>query len=81
MNPTARWPLGWTNTSKLWVGALNNMANAVSNAVSMPRECFPKILEFMKRNWPGAARISFIKGNHGFYNGAKPKKIQIDFLV
>ena len=29
----------------------------------------------MKRNWPGAARIWFIKGNHGFYNGAKPKNI------
>ena len=34
----------------------------------------------MKRNWLGAARIWFIKGNHGFYNGAKPKKIEIDFL-
>ena len=34
----------------------------------------------MKRNWPGAARIQFIKGNHGFYNGAKPKKNEIDFL-
>ena len=34
----------------------------------------------MKRNWPGAARIQFIKGNHGFYNGAKPKFFEIDFL-
>ena len=27
------------------------------NAVSMPIQCFPKISEFTKRNWPGAARI------------------------
>ena len=33
----------------------------------------------MKRNWPVAAHIRFIKGDHGFYNGAKSKKIQIDF--
>ena len=46
----------------------------MANAVSMPRECFPKISEFLKRNWLGAARIQFIKGNHGFYNDAKPKK-------
>ena len=36
------------------------------------REGFPKVSEFLKRNWPGAARIYFIKGNHGYYNGAKP---------
>ena len=52
----------------------------MANAVSMPRECFPKISELMKRNWPGAARILFIKGNHGFYNGAKPKNFEIDFF-
>ena len=68
--------LGWTNTPEWWVGAQYNMANAVS----MPRQCFPKISEFMKGNWPGAARIQFIRGNHGFYNGAKPKKIEIDFF-
>ena len=39
----------------------------------MPRECFPKIPELMKRNWPGAARIQFIKRNHGFYIGEKFK--------
>ena len=43
----------------------------MANAVSMPRECVPKISEFFKRNWPGAAGIEFIKGNHQFYNGAK----------
>ena len=68
--------IGWTNPSKLWVGAQDNMANAVS----MPTECCPKNSEFMKRNWPGAARIQFIKGNHEFYNGAKPKIFLIDFF-
>ena len=52
----------------------------MANAVFLPRECFPNISEFLKRNWPGAARIKFIKGNHGFYNRAKPKKNEIDFL-
>ena len=52
----------------------------MANAVSVPRECFSKISEFMERNWTGAARILFIKGNHGFYNVAKPKKIEIDFF-
>ena len=60
--------LGWTNNIKLWVGGQVNMANAVS----MPRECFPKISEFFKSNWTGAASIQFKKGNHEFYNGAKP---------
>jgi hypothetical protein len=48
--------------------------------MSIPTECCLKISEFMKRNWPGAARILFIKGNHGFYNGAKPKIFEIYFL-
>ena len=52
----------------------------MANAVSIPTECCLKISEFMKRNWPVAARIKFIKGNHGFYNGACSKKIEIDFL-
>ena len=34
----------------------------------------------MKRNWPGAARIYFIKGNNEFYNGEKPKNIETDLL-
>ena len=29
----------------------------VANDVSIPRECFLKISEFLKRNWPGATRI------------------------
>ena len=35
----------------------------------------------MKRNWPGAARIQFIKGNHGFYNGARAENFEINFLT
>ena len=62
--------VGWTNITKLWVVGQDNMANAVS----MPREYFPTISKFSKRNRPGAARIQFIKGNHAFYNGAKPKR-------
>ena len=46
----------------------------------MPREGFPKIFEFMKRNWPGAGHIYVIKGNHGFFNGAEPKIIKLTFL-
>ena len=34
----------------------------------------------MKRNWPGAARILFIKGNPEFYDGAKAENFEIDFL-
>ena len=45
--------LGSPNTPKLWVGR----SFIVANAVSMPREWFPKTSEFIKRNWPGAARI------------------------
>ena len=45
----------------------------MANALSMPGECFPKISELMKRNWPGAARILFIKGNHEFIMGQKLK--------
>ena len=51
----------------------------VANAVSIPTECCPKISEFMKRNWPVATRIEFIKGNHGFYNRAKPKNLKSTF--
>ena len=47
----------------------------MANAVSIPTECCPKISELMKGNWPGAARIKFIKGNNGIYNKAKPKTI------
>ena len=50
----------------------------MANAMSMPREYFPKFSEFLKWNGPGTARIYFIKGKHGFYNGAKPKKIEIN---
>jgi hypothetical protein len=46
-------PVAWTKTPKIWVGAKDNM----ENDVSIPTECCPKISEFMKRNWPGAARI------------------------
>ena len=53
----------------------------MTHAVSMPRECFPKISESLKINWPGAARILFIKGNHEFYNGAKTENLEIDFLT
>ena len=52
----------------------------VANTVSLPTECCPNISEFKKRNCPGATRIKFIKGNHGFYNGAKAKKVEIFFL-
>ena len=52
----------------------------MANAVSVPRECFPKISELLKRNWPGAAHIKFIKGNHKFYSAEKAKKNLIAFL-
>ena len=45
--------LGWTNTPKWLFGEYYNM----KNAVSMPRECFPKISESMKRNCPGFTHI------------------------
>ena len=67
--------LGWTNTTKLWVGGQGNMANALS----MLTEYFPKILDFLKRNWPSTARIQFTKLNHDFYNGAKPKILKLTF--
>ena len=41
----------------------------MTNAVSIPKECSPKILDFLKSNWPGAACIQFIKGNDESYNG------------
>ena len=47
------YPLAWTKTPKLWVG----VSLLVANAVSIPTECCPKNSEFIKRNWPGAARI------------------------
>ena len=53
----------------------------MANAVSIPREYFPKMSEFLKRNWRGAERIQFIKGNHGFYNGAKAENFEMDFLT
>ena len=67
--------LGWTYTTKLWVGGQGNMANALS----MLRECFANILDFFKRNWPSAARIQFTKLNNDFYNGAKPKILKLTF--
>ena len=57
------------------------MSLIVANAVSIPRECCPKISEFMKRNLSGNSCIKFTKGNYGFYNGAKPKKIKFSFWV
>ena len=34
----------------------------VANDVSIPRECFDKISEFMKRNWLRAAHFLFTMG-------------------
>ena len=45
--------LAWTKNPKLGVdGSL-----MVANDVSIPKECFDKISEFLKRNWPRAARF------------------------
>ena len=52
----------------------------MANAVSMPSECFPKIFEFLKKEIGLAQRVLSLKGNNEFYNGAKPKKNEIDFL-
>ena len=45
--------LAWTKNPKLWVG----WSLMVANDVSIPRECFAKISEFLKRNWLRAAHI------------------------
>ena len=45
--------LAWTKNPKLWVG----WSLMVANDVSIPRECFAKISEFLKRNWPRAAHV------------------------
>jgi hypothetical protein len=34
----------------------------VANDGSILRECFARISELLKRNWPGAARIQFTMG-------------------
>ena len=45
--------LAWTRNTKLGIdGSL-----MVANDVSIPRKCFDKIPEFLKRNWPRAARF------------------------
>ena len=45
--------LSWTKNHKLGVdGSL-----MVANDVPIPRECFAKISESLKRNWPRAARV------------------------
>ena len=45
--------VAWTKNTKLGVdGSL-----MVANDVSIPRECFDKISEFMKRNWLRAAHF------------------------
>jgi hypothetical protein len=46
-------PVPGTKNPKLRVGG----SLMVANDVSIPRECFPKISELLKRNWPGAAHI------------------------
>ena len=51
---TVKCPLGCPNIPKLRV----SWSLIVANDVSIPRELFPKISEFMKINWLGAARIS-----------------------
>ena len=43
----------WTKNIKLWI----SWSLMVANDVSIPKECFAKISEFLKRNWPRAARI------------------------
>ena len=45
--------LAWTKNPKLWVG----WSLMVANDVSIPRVCFAKISEFLKRNWLRAAHI------------------------
>ena len=52
------WTLAWTKNPKLWVG----WSLMVANDVSIPRECFAKISEFLKRNWLRAAHIQFTMG-------------------
>ena len=45
--------LAWTTNPKLWVG----WSLMVANDVSIPRECFAKISELLKRNGLRAAHI------------------------
>ena len=45
--------VAWTKNPKLWVG----WSLMVANDVSIPRECFAKISELLKRNWLRAAHI------------------------
>ena len=46
----------------------------VANDVSIPRECFDKISDFLERNWPRAA--PFLVYN-GIYNGKNLKEPKI----
>ena len=51
------------------------------NAMSIPTECCTKISELMKKKiGPTPHVVSLEREIHEFYNGAKPKKIEIDFL-
>ena len=36
----------------------------MANVIFIPKECGPQISEFMKRNWPGAARV--VMGGYGW---------------
>ena len=45
--------VAWTENPKLGVGG----SLMVANDVSIPKECFPKVSELLKRNWPRAAHI------------------------
>ena len=46
--------VAWTKTNKFWVGG----SLVVANDESIPRECFPKISEILKRNGPSIAPIT-----------------------
>ena len=45
--------LAWTKNPKLGIG----WSLMVANDVSIPKECFDKISDFLKRNRPRAARF------------------------
>jgi hypothetical protein len=45
--------IAWTKNPKFWVG----WSLMVANDVSIPRKCFSKISELLKRNWLRAAHI------------------------
>ena len=51
--PTEKCAVAWTKNIKLGVDGLL----MVANDVSIPRECFDKISEVFKRNWPRAAHF------------------------